>query len=168
MSSTIRFIADLHLSHQNMAIKRGFSSIEEHDEYIIDRWNRTVSKRDVTFILGDVTMEKKSPYHLLSRLRGVKHVVLGNHDRHQDVQELLRHVNSVSGMLKYKGFWLTHCPVHPFELDRVYGNIHGHVHENVIHHPKYFCVSCENVDYTPVTFEQLGIKIPAKTITTNE
>jgi calcineurin-like phosphoesterase family protein len=159
MSSTTRYIADLHLSHLNMAIKRGFSSIEEHDELIIERWNRTVSKRDVTYILGDVTMEKKSPYHMLSRLNGVKHVVLGNHDRHQDVQELLKHVHSVSGIIKHKGLWLTHCPVHPFELERVRGNIHGHVHEKIIHQPKYYCVSCENVDYTPVTLKQLGIEI---------
>lgn len=160
--STIRFIADLHFGHLNMALKRGFSSVEEHDEHIISQWNKTVQKRDVTYILGDLTMEKKTPYHLLSRLRGVKHVVLGNHDRHQDVPHLLQHVNSVSAMLKYKGFWLTHCPVHPFELERVYGNIYGHVHENIIDHPKYFCVSCENVNYTPVTFQELGIYIPAK------
>jgi calcineurin-like phosphoesterase family protein len=95
MSSTTRYIADLHLSHLNMAIKRGFSSIEEHDELIIERWNRTVSKRDVTYILGDITMEKKSPYHMLSRLNGVKHVDLWNNDRNQDVQELLKHVHSV-------------------------------------------------------------------------
>jgi len=161
--STIRFIADLHFGHANMAIKRGFLSPEEHDEHIIKKWNNTVSKRDVTYILGDLSMEKKSPYHLLSRLNGVKHVVLGNHDRHQDVAELLKHVHSVSGMIKYKGFWLTHCPVHPVELERVYGNIHGHVHENIINEPKYFCVSCENVDYTPRTFEELNIKIPTKT-----
>jgi calcineurin-like phosphoesterase family protein len=159
MSSTTRYIADLHLSHLSMAIKRGFSSIEEHDEIIIERWNRTVSKRDVTYILGDITMEKKSPYHMLSRLNGVKHVVLGNHDRRQDVQELLKYVTSVSGIILHKGLWLTHCPVHPFELERVRGNVHGHVHEKIIHHPKYYCVSCENVDYTPVTLKQLGIEI---------
>lgn len=160
---TIRFIADLHLSHLNMATKRGFSSIEEHDELIISNWNSVVSKRDVTYILGDLTMEKKSPYHMLSRLNGVKHVVLGNHDRRQDVPELLKHVKSVCGMIEYKGLWLTHCPVHPFELERVRGNIHGHVHENIIKHPKYFCVSCEVVNYTPVTLEQLGIINPLKT-----
>jgi calcineurin-like phosphoesterase family protein len=86
--SIVRFIADLHLSHQNMATRRGFSSIEEHDEHIIAQWNSVVSKRDVTYILGDVTMEKSSPYPLLDRLNGLKHVVLGNHDRRQDVPHL--------------------------------------------------------------------------------
>ncbi|MFY8169959.1 MAG: hypothetical protein ACOVK2_02465 [Candidatus Fonsibacter sp.] len=160
MSSTIRFIADLHLGHVNMAKKRGFNSIEDHDNLIIENWNSVVNKRDVTYILGDITMEKKSPYHLLDKLNGIKHVVLGNHDRHQDIVELLKHVHSVSGMIKYKGFFLTHCPIHPIEIEngRVMGNIHGHVHENIIEDSKYYCVSCEEVNYTPVSFIDLYIK----------
>jgi calcineurin-like phosphoesterase family protein len=79
--SIVRFIADLHLSHENMAKRRGFSTIEEHDEHIIEKWNSVVHKRDITYILGDITMEKSAPYHLLDRLNGQKYVVLGNHDR---------------------------------------------------------------------------------------
>jgi calcineurin-like phosphoesterase family protein len=60
--SIVRFIADLHLSHENMAKRRGFSTIEEHDEHIIEKWNSVVHKRDITYILGDITMEKSSPY----------------------------------------------------------------------------------------------------------
>lgn len=156
----IRFIADLHLSHQNMALRRGFSSVEEHDAHIIEKWNSVVYKRDITYILGDITMEKKDPYHLLDKLAGIKHVVLGNHDRHQHVSELLKHVQSVSGMKNYKGFFLTHCPVHPTEITYrgIRGNIHGHVHANVLSDPGYYCVSCEVVDYTPVSLADLGIK----------
>jgi len=162
------FIADLHLSHTNMALKRGFATVEEHDEHIIAKWNSVVSKRDVTYILGDVTMEKSAPYYLLDRLNGVKHVVLGNHDRRQDVKKLLEHVDSVAGMVQYKGIMLTHCPIHPMELDyRFKHNIHGHIHENIVMKmldgweeldERYICVSCERVDYTPKTLEELGIK----------
>jgi calcineurin-like phosphoesterase family protein len=167
------FIADLHLSHTNMALKRGFATVEEHDEHIIAKWNSVVSKRDVTYILGDVTMEKSAPYPLLDRLNGVKHVVLGNHDRRQDVKKLLEHVDSVAGMVQYKGIMLTHCPIHPMELDyRFNYNIHGHIHDkvvtkniyeygyktNTIPDERYICVSCERVDYTPKTLEELGIK----------
>ena len=163
--SIVRFIADLHLSHQNMATRRGFSSVEEHDEHIIAKWNDVVSKRDVTYILGDVTMEKKSPYALLDKLNGRKHVVMGNHDRRQDVEALLKHVDSVDGMVQYKGIILTHCPIHPMELDyRFPKNIHGHIHDKQvmlgglpieIPDERYICVSCERVDYTPRTLEEL-------------
>jgi calcineurin-like phosphoesterase family protein len=118
-------------------------------------------------------MEKSSPYHLLDRLNGIKHVVLGNHDRRQDIKKLLEHVDSVSGMIQYKGIMLTHCPIHPMELEyRFKHNIHGHTHENLVEYDfklfgislfkrvdkRYNCVSCEHVDYTPKTLEELGIQ----------
>jgi calcineurin-like phosphoesterase family protein len=170
--SIVRFIADLHLSHANMAKRRGFSTVEEHDEHVIAKWNSVVSKRDVTYILGDVTMEKSSPYPLLDRLNGIKHIVLGNHDRRQDTKKLFQYAESVGGMINYKGVFLTHCPIHSDELE--YGivkNIHGHIHDKVvmkdvyeygykidtIPDERYFCVSCERVDYTPKSLEDLGI-----------
>ena len=171
--SIVRFIADLHLSHTNMATRRGFSTVEEHDEHIIAKWNSVVNKRDITYILGDVTMEKSTPYHLLDRLNGLKHVVMGNHDRRQDVRKLLEHVESVAGMTQHKGVILTHCPIHTAELDyRFKYNIHGHIHDKVVMKEftgeyawldptpdeRYICVSCERVDFSPKTLEELGIK----------
>lgn len=165
--SIVRFIADLHLGHENMAKRRGFSTVEEHDEHIIAQWNSVVDKRDVTYILGDVTMEKSAPYPLLDRLNGIKHIVLGNHDRRQDVKKLFDYAESVGAMINYKGVFLTHCPIHPDEL--TYGipkNIHGHIHDKVVMKmldgwevpdERYFCVSCEQVDYTPKSLKDLGI-----------
>jgi calcineurin-like phosphoesterase family protein len=173
------FISDLHLSHKNMAIKRGFSSVLEHDEYIISQWNKKVHKNDVTYILGDVTMETHNNYYLLDRLKGSKIVILGNHDMKNHVKHLLNHVDSVAGMVKYsvKGYpkiFLTHCPIHPMELNhRVGYNIHGHIHEHLVMKTeiigknnntrqvpdtRYINVACEQVDYTPQLLKEL-IKI---------
>jgi len=166
--SIVRFIADLHLSHANMAKRRGFSTVEEHDEHVIAKWNSVVNKRDVTYILGDVTMEKSSPYPLLDRLNGIKHIVLGNHDRRQDTKKLFDYAESVAGMIQYKGIMLTHAPIHPMELEyRFNKNIHGHIHDKVvmkmldgweIPDERYFCVSCEQVDYLPKSLKDLGIE----------
>ena len=171
--SQVRFIADLHFGHVNMAVKRGFAAVEEHDEYIISQWNSVVKKQDLTWILGDVTMESANSYPLLDRLNGRKKVVLGNHDMPRDIPELLKYVHSVSGLTRYKGIWLSHCPIHPMELDhRVHRIIHGHIHENVVMQwvtflgfnvfkrvdRRYHGVSCEQVDYTPKTLAELGIK----------
>ena len=156
-----------------MAIKRGFSTVDEHDEYIIKQWNSVVHKRDTTYILGDITMETSEPYHLLARLNGVKHVVLGNHDIPKDVEELSKYVVKISGMIKYKGMFLTHCPIHPMELGhRVNKNIHGHIHENIVkieeydgrtgyyetQDNRYIGVSCEQIGYTPKTLKELEIQ----------
>jgi calcineurin-like phosphoesterase family protein len=169
--STVRFIADLHFGHENMARHRGFASAAEQDEYIVAQWNKTVHKRDITYILGDVTMEKAN-YDILDRLNGMKRVVLGNHDKQEDTAKLMSHVNSVAGMVQYKGIFLTHCPIHPMELDyRVRYNIHGHIHSKLVERDfklfgitmftrvdrRYICVSCEQVNYTPKTLKELGI-----------
>lgn len=163
--SIVRFIADLHFGHGNMAIKRGFTTVEEHDEYIITKWNSVVNKRDITYILGDITMEKTSSYHLLDRLNGTKKVILGNHDKPSHVPELLKYVNSVGGMVQYKGVVLTHCPIHPSELEyRFPFNVHGHIHDKQVMKmedgfevidERYICVSCERINYTPKTLDEL-------------
>ena len=171
--STVRFIADLHLGHKNVATRRGFESVEQHDEHIITQWNSVVHKRDITYILGDVTMEKADQYALLDRLNGDKRVVLGNHDLSKHVPKLLQHVQSVSGMESYKGIFLTHCPIHTMVLEhRVSRNIHGHIHASFVMYPvrlfgiklfdrvdrRYHCVSCEHVDFIPRTLKELGIE----------
>jgi calcineurin-like phosphoesterase family protein len=171
--SEVLFIGDLHFGHINMAKHRGFDIIEEHDEFIIDQWNKRVSKKDVIYILGDIAMETSKHYHLLDRLKGLKNVVLGNHDMPKDVPELMKHVNKVAGMIKHKGIWLTHCPVHPRELQfGVKHNIHGHIHEHIITEIKYDhegfprevkderykCVSCEHTNYAPVSLVELNIE----------
>lgn len=165
MSGTVRFISDLHLGHENMAKKRGFSCARDMNDLILSRWQDTVKKGDVTYILGDLTMERKQPLELLSKLRGHIKVILGNHDRPQDVKEIIKYVNWVGGMYQIKvnggkdSAFLTHCPIHPNELDyRVKWNICGHTHENSIPDPRYINVSAEVIDYTPKTFEEL-IKI---------
>ncbi len=170
--STVRFIADLHFGHKNMAVHRGFKDEFEHDEHIISKWNSVVQKRDLTYVLGDITMETSKWYFRLDQLSGRKIVVLGNHDKPNDVAELLKYVEKVAGLIQYKGIFLSHAPVHPMELEyRVPRNIHGHIHKNVVTrehwesgkpiiqvpNEKYHCVSCEQVDYTPRTLEELGI-----------
>ncbi len=151
------FISDLHLGHENMAIRRGFSCADEMNDHIIKCWNSVISKRDLVFILGDITMEKVRDYPILDQLKGNKTVVLGNHDEPQHVKELLKYVNKVAGMIDYKKMViLTHCPIHPSQLEFRYShNIHGHVHENSLDDPRYINVCAEMIDYTPVEFSKL-------------
>lgn len=153
--SRVFMIADLHFKHENMAIKRGFKNSEEHDKQLVENWNSVVHKNDTVYILGDITFEKSLGYSILRQLKGNKKVILGNHDKASDVKELLNYVHSVCGCVKYKGFILTHIPIHESELKRFRGNIHGHLHEITIDHWKYFNVSCEQINYTPILFDTL-------------
>lgn len=148
----VRVISDLHFGHINLAIARGFDSVEEHDQHIIDQWNGVVLKRDVIWILGDIVMEKVVQYEKINLLKGIKKVVMGNHDKNGEY--ILPYVNGVWGMVKYKGFWLTHCPIHPHEL-RGLKNIHGHVHSSSIEDDRYINVCCEQIDYKPILISDI-------------
>lgn len=163
-----RFFSDPHFYHENMAIKRGFLNAEAMNEHIISCWNSVVKHKDITYLLGDITMEK-SNYEILKRLNGVIHVVLGNHDQKQHVPELLKYVKSVSGIINYKSdYVLTHCPIHTSELKyRFKYNIHGHVHLKSIlkdvlfsdylgeKDSRYINVCAEVINYTPKTIKEL-------------
>ena len=160
MSGIIRYISDLHFGHKNMAIRRGFPDTYHHDQNIIAQWNTIVRKGDTTWILGDVTMEKAN-YEFLNELKGYKRVILGNHDKGQHVKILQQYVNTIHGMVQLRdkehgNIWLTHCPVHPSELQyRVTKNICGHVHENTLDDERYINVSAEVIDYKPKTLNEL-------------
>lgn len=171
--SHVRYIADLHLGHKNMAIKRGFKGHEDHDQHIIKTFNKHVSKNDTTYILGDVGMESTKFYHLLDELNGRIIVVGGNHEKRNHVTTLQKHCFQFTAVVMrsirshgVKAF-LTHIPVHPMELNyRIGLNIHGHLHEgNVMksylfglikrRDKRYICVSCEQLDYIPRDIEYL-------------
>lgn len=174
MAFTTRFIGCLHLGHTNMAHHRGFQDEFYHDEHLIQQWNSVVGPRDITWILGDVTMEKTEPYYNLNLLNGIKKVVLGNHDKYQHTPELLKYVDYVCGMAEYKGFCLTHCPIHPNEIHFYRGNIHAHIHhinklDNIFINPRYgdegelmvstaslyYNVDAKLIDFKPRTLEEI-------------
>lgn len=88
------FISDLHANHLRcMFFKPGRAevmgidpheegAIEKHDRYLIDLWNRTVSKEDDVYILGDVCMgNREQTRKFVSQLHGHKFLILGNHDK---------------------------------------------------------------------------------------
>jgi calcineurin-like phosphoesterase family protein len=75
------YTSDTHFNHDFVAATRGFSTAEEHDEAVIEHFNKALTKRDQLWILGDVFMGSVSKgLPLVARLNGTKHLVLGNHD----------------------------------------------------------------------------------------
>ncbi len=158
------FIGCLHLGHTSIAKMRGFESSDAHDEELLAGINSVITKRDKLFILGDITMENSRHYHLLDSVRGVKHVIMGNHDRHTDVPELLNHVQGVCGCLKYKNWMLSHIPIHPIEFD--YGvelNVHAHLHGASTKDPRYFNVDAARLNYIPISYDAIKAKLTNNT-----
>lgn len=155
-------ISDLHLGHKSIlrfSPERGGTTVDEHDEWIIEQWNKTVlHKHDVVWILGDVAFSQIA-LHKVCRLKGYKNLVRGNHDT-QSTQAYLKYFNNVFGITKVSGMWLSHAPIHPQEL-RGRANVHGHVHNNSIRDvngeldPRYMNVCVEALNGIPVLLDDL-------------
>lgn len=76
------YIADLHFGCENKFENRTL----EHDQLIIDNWNRVVTNGDKVFILGDIgkiggNTENEYLCKCISVLKGQKICILGNHDK---------------------------------------------------------------------------------------
>jgi calcineurin-like phosphoesterase family protein len=56
------------------------AAVLEMNEAIIRNWNAVVSDDDDVYILGDFGMSSRSVEVILPRLKGRKHLILGNHD----------------------------------------------------------------------------------------
>lgn len=161
----VYMIADTHFGHANIIKYRPqFSCIEEHDHQIETNILRRCGKRDSLYILGDAFVGPSSFEQLREISRRVEHlhVILGNHcDERKGsptLSDLLKVCKSVHAMRRYKHSWLTHAPLHPREL-RGKINVHGHCHSSIVPDDRYFCVSCENVDYWPINFEDIRARI---------
>ena len=82
---------DVHLFHNNVTKAgidfdgRPFDDLEQMHETIKENWNNTVTNADHVYILGDLSWkENEDAIAFVSTLRGVKHLIFGNHDRCKD------------------------------------------------------------------------------------
>jgi len=169
--SNIFFCSDHHLGHNNILTfkrndetpLRSFSSIIEHDEYLIYKHNCVVKSTDKVYFLGDVC--NKGTLHKLGRMNGEKILIKGNHDTLK-ISEYTTYFKDIRGCHQFEGMLLTHIPVHTNSLGRWPVNVHGHLHHNIVTRtiqgigevpdPRYFNVSMECLeDYTPISLEDL-------------
>lgn len=128
---SVYFVGDLHLGHKNIANMRSFvSSADDNTEKIVKDWRDRVNKRGIVYVMGDAAFSQEA-LDIISHLPGKKILIKGNHD---DSVSTLAQTNvfaEIHGLLKYKGFWLQHSPIHPDEL-RGKICIHGHVHNATV------------------------------------
>ncbi|MGZ8888026.1 MAG: hypothetical protein ACXW1D_00540 [Halobacteriota archaeon] len=178
--------ADLHLSHRGIVkfLKddgtkvRPWDNTQDMDEAIIQNWNNTVKQDDKVYVLGDVVINR-SALPLLGRLNGAKILIKGNHDVFR-LNEFTPYFKDIRGSHTFGEFLLTHIPVHPREIaptGRWKGNIHGHLHTDVVTKtvydnswygqtqvvdPRYLCVSMEQINYTPISWDDVKVKWEAQ------
>lgn len=123
---------------------RGFSSIEEHNEQIIERHNSLVSPKDIVYVLGDccfgIDYDKVIKY--IKQMNGKKYLAIGNHDR--DVKlKLYKEANLFEDIqfayricFKKYEYFLSHYPTIVSNKDdpKPVWNLHGHDHDFLTFH----------------------------------
>lgn len=160
--SNVFHISDLHFYHKKImqfaGDYRDGDTPLENMHIIICLYNSIIKKNDTVFFHGDVVWRKED-LSILDDLKGRKILIAGNHDDHP-MSEYVKYFEDVRGLLSYKGFWLSHAPVHPNEL-RGKRNIHGHVHmesiRNAYHEidDRYINVCVENTGGVPVSHKSI-------------
>jgi calcineurin-like phosphoesterase family protein len=134
---------------------------------MIERHNARVKPADRVYVVGDVAFHKRE-LHKLHRMNGRKVLIKGNHDL-EDAKTYLQYFDDIRGSHQFDGILITHIPVHPDSLARWGFNVHGHLHANRVMmpnyysdnpnrasiDPRYFCVSVEQINYTPISLEEV-------------
>lgn len=168
--------SDLHLFHNQEFVykSRGFDTVEEMNAAIEANWNEMVQEDDTVYILGDLMVGGMSAgneagMQIVRRLKGEKHIVLGNHDTDARVA-LYRNEPSIKDvqyatLLRYGGyrFYLSHYPsittnLQHETLKQGTINLFGHTHSKERFYndtPFMYNVALDAHDNRPVSIEQV-------------
>lgn len=147
------FTSDTHFAHKNIIEydKRPFTTIEEHDQALINNWNSVVKNTDQVYHLGDFGWNPDA----LQYLNGQIFLIKGNHDknpitRHKRfgfVKDVYRIPTKRFGI----GIFLSHYS-HRSWAKMGYGEIHlfGHSHGMLPDYGRSTDVGVVCWNYTPV------------------
>ena len=173
------FTADLHLGHKNILVYTGrpFTSVEEMDSALIDKWNEVVKWNDTIYCLGDFSLSnKEKTMNYFSQLNGKIQFIEGNHDYRWIYTSSY---NGSTEPLKSKDGIITFLPmVYNVSLnsqkitmahysmrswpDSGKGNawhLFGHHHGRLMSYGKSFDVGVDCNNYYPLSFDQIRQKM---------
>lgn len=142
--SNIFITSDTHFCHDKPFIyeHRGFRSVEEMNEIIIENWNKVIKPEDIVYHLGDVMLnDDREGINCLRRLNGKIYILTGNHDTSNRIQKYVNispnilHLGFVTKInLGNQGFYLSHYPTitSNYDIDKPLSrriiNLCGHTH----------------------------------------
>lgn len=148
---------------------RGFSSVDEMNEAIIERWNSIVKPDDIVFHLGDITLtDTTKGIECFKRLNGQISVVWGNHDSPAR-QELIERMPVITlGYAHQFKFgkiscYLSHYPTLTANWDDKHFNqhvinFHAHTHQRTnwlqVNNPFMYHIGMDSHNCTPIHIEE--------------
>ena len=188
-ASEVFFTSDLHFKHGRIIqyCNRPFESSQEMTEKLIENWNKIVPDYAHVFILGDFAFANKNQWKsLLSRLTGHKYLILGNHDRDDEIYyegfEAVADLGKISIKISdgnWRTFILSHRPFLCWEgSEKGTVMLSGHIHScpvreetctngdiklwQVLNNYPCWDVGIDNNDYRPINTLEVLEKIENK------
>lgn len=155
------FISDTHFDDENILIysRPEFKTVQESNEFIIKNWNNVVTNNDTVWHLGDIGNPK-----YLEQLNGNIIIIAGNHDNVEKLQKEYPNLKIYDKPIINKWMFLSHEPIAFLPKELPYLNIHGHLHQfdyrngmsmNWYDGNRYYNVSCEKINYTPISISDI-------------
>ena len=185
MSGRTWVYSDPHFYHGNICkferepgVKlRPWDDAEKMTEDMIRWYNEMVDDGDRVYLLGDVAFSPSKFREVMSRLKGRKVLVPGNHEPRR-FDKVCNDIGvEIRGYVVKKGFIMSHIPIHPGSLSRWKLNIHGHTHANQVTATKesyylngaglectkfeeipdtrYFCACVEQTNFRPILLDDI-------------
>lgn len=177
MSGRTWVYSDPHFYHGNIcrftkvdgSKLRPWDCAEQMTEDMIRMYNEVVDDKDRVYILGDVAFSNRNMHRAVSRLKGRKVLVPGNHEPTK-MRQYFDLFDDVRGYVVKKGFIMSHIPIHPSSLSRWRLNIHGHLHANSVkmvvnvkgdyietntEDERYYCACVEHTDFKPKLLDDI-------------
>ena len=92
----LHFTSDHHFGHTNIMKfqeNRSFKDVNEMNEFLIDKWNSKVGKKDDVYYLGDFCFGNFEEFEkIIKQLNGRIHFIKGNHDPHGILNKLEKYI----------------------------------------------------------------------------
>ena len=111
------FTADWHIGHAN-SIKfdnRPYQDVGEMHRALIKNYNAQVPENGICYFLGDIaTHNSDLTKQILSKLRGTKVIIVGNHDKNSNALYLMGFdvvLNNATIYIQGERVTMSHCPL---------------------------------------------------------
>lgn len=171
--SDIFFTSDTHFGHDRSFVTepRGFSTVDEMNEAIIERWNKIVKPTDVVYHLGDMFLNNNAiGIECMKRLNGSIFMIWGNHDSDARKSLVATECHILGGWYSYvikpgkTPLYISHYPTITSNYDEKHFsqhviNLHGHTHQqnNFIYpdNPFMYHVGLDSHNCTPVHIDEI-------------
>lgn len=155
-----------HLGHKNILKldNRPFSDIDQHDDFLIDEYNKLVDTNDMVYIMGDIAWKQSYENYksIFNRLKGRKQVLVGNHDGKQALircqkDGLIENVwDKKIIQIENDTIVLQHMPLREWDMF-YHGSYHlySHTHGNIPDYCKSTDTSIKCWEWQPVEWTEI-------------